>query len=119
MRTEKFNPSKHGDDINYAFECNGLSARLLDIDVIVAEVCGENDGYPWYWILQMKDGTFSYATGWCDCTGWDCQSGAEINDGFKTPEAAVEHGVLEDTRKVKEVLLKQIKGELPFALYQE
>lgn len=125
MRKEKFNKQENlweGDDINYAFDCNGLADRLSDIDVIVAEVCGENDGYDWFWILQMKDGTFSWATGGCDYTGWDCQSSAEINDGFKTPEEAIEDVKVsnwDDRKKIKEVLLAQIKDEIPFAVYQE
>jgi len=123
MRTEKFDNTKgswESDDIKYAFECNSLSERLNDIDVIVAEVCGENDGVDWYWILQMKDGTFSWATGGCDYTGWDCQSSADIKDGFKTPQEAIEAvGVVAeyDKRDIKGTLLKQINEEIPFAIY--
>lgn len=125
MRTEKYNKQDdnyYGDDIAYAFECNSLGDRLKDIDVIVAEVCGANDENSWYWILQMKDGTFSWAEGSCDYTGWDCQSSAQINDGFKTVEDAIEAVcvIQYDNRKnIKSCLLKQIKDELPFAIYQE
>lgn len=124
MRTTKFNNKEDKwdmDDIGYAFEYNGLADRLNDIDVIVAEVCGENDGFDWYWILQMKDGTFSWASGGCDYTGWDCKSFAMIADGYKTPQEAIEAvGVSEwDDRKIKEVLHGQIEGRIPFAVYQE
>lgn len=124
MRTEKFNPKKPGydnDDIVYAFESNFLGETLNLIDVIVAEVCGENDGFSWYWILQMRDGTFANAQGGCDYTGWDCQSSADFKGEFKTPEEAIENLILEswEKRKIKETLLKQITGEIPFALYQE
>lgn len=122
MRTEKFDSKGFGDDIRYAFNENSLSEKLDLIDVIVAEVCGENDEYEWYWILQMKDGTFSWAKGGCDYTGWDCRSSAEIKEGFKTPEEAIEALELaefEHRKSIKKVLLKQIKSEMPFALYQE
>lgn len=44
MRTEKYNKEEGGDDIGYAFDCNGLAQNLDEIASIVAEVCGENDG---------------------------------------------------------------------------
>lgn len=128
MRTEKFDNSKSAyetDDIKYAFECNGLKNELDNIDMIVAEVCGENDGNDWYWILQMKDGTFANASGGCDYTGWDCQSYAYINKGFKTAEEAIDELSLKesyDTRpqdQIKKVLHAQIQGKVPFALYDE
>lgn len=122
MRTEKFLPNEYGDDINSAFDNNGLAEKLSEIDVIVAEVCGENDGYDWYWILQMKDGTFANASGGCDYSGWGCQSSADFTGGFKTPEEAVEKlefSEFESRKNIKNVLLKQISGEIPFAIYQE
>jgi hypothetical protein len=124
MRQVKFDNSKSSwdsDDIKYAFECNGLSERLNDIECIVAEVCGSNDEYDWYWILQMKDGTFSNAQGGCDYTGWDCQSSADIKDGFKTPEEAIDKLDLgsEHRPNIKWCLSQQILEKLPFAIYQE
>lgn len=120
MRTEKYNKEDGGDDISYAFEYNGLEDKLKEINVIVAEVCGENDGVDWYWILQMKDGTFANASGGCDYTGWDCQSSADFLGGFKTPEEAIEAVIINsDNRKIKETLLKQLTGEVPFAVYTE
>ena len=126
MRNEPFDNTKPGyetDDIKYAFEHNGLASRLNDIAVIVAEVPGENDGYKWYWILQMKDGTFSAAEGGCDYTGWDCRSHATITDGFKTPEEAVESIEIDewDSREasvIKSCLLRQLAGSLPFAVFE-
>lgn len=125
MREEKFNSAKPGyesDDIKYAFEYNNLSDKLGMIDVIVAEVCGENDGVNWYWILLMRDGTFSCAEGGCDYTGWDCQSHASVKEGFKTPTEAIEAlDIWEyDHRKnIRVCLTKQINDELPFAIYQD
>lgn len=125
MRTEKFNSNKSGyenDDLKYAFGNDGLSEILGNVDVIIAEVCGENDGYNWYWILQMRDGTFGWAEGGCDYTGWDCQSHASFNGNFKTPFEALENVKTEDydsRKSIKICLEKQLKEELPFAIYQE
>lgn len=124
MRTEPFDPTLpayQNDDIAYAFQYNSLENRLNDIQSIVAEYPGENDGHNWYWILLMKDGTYSMAVGGCDYTGWDCQSFADITDGFETPVdaiAAVGKGYVDyDEREyVRQNLLKQITGEAPFAL---
>lgn len=125
MRTHKFENKENKfdmDDIGYAFTHNSLGSRLDDIDVIVAEVCGENDGYPWYWILQMKNGTFSWATGGCDYTGWDCQSWAYIHDGYDTAEYAIEAVKADEfdsrpEKRIKEVLHAQVAEQLPFAVY--
>lgn len=122
MRKEKFLLDEDGDDIRSAFNFNGLGERLKDIDVIVAEVCGANDEYSWYWVLKMKDGLFAWAEGSCDYTGWDCQSGAQIHSGFKTAKKAIEGIVLskyEPRKKIKECLSAQINGKIAFAIYQE
>jgi hypothetical protein len=120
MRTEKYNPEDYGDDIKYAFKAIGISDRLKDIDVIIAEVCGENDGVHWYWILEMKDKSYMWVSGWCDYSGWGCQDGGDYEGEFKTPEEAIEAVVINyDNRKIKETLLKQISGEIPFSVYQE
>jgi hypothetical protein len=123
MRNEKFDNSKSAfntDDIKYAFDCNGLAAHLDNIDVIVAEVCGANDEYDWHWLLQMKDGTFRYAHGGCDYTGWDCQSSAYISEPVPTVEDALGlTPVIERycTRKIRENLARQLSGDQAFATY--
>lgn len=125
MRQEKFDNSKEAydsDDIKYAFEYNGLASHLGEIDVIVAEVCGANDEDNWYWILQMKDGSFKWAEGGCDYTGWDCQSHASISDSFKTPQEAVEALPVSEydskpAGQVKRCLYGQLNDEVPFAIY--
>ena len=38
---------------------------------------GENDGEHWVWLASFGDGTTWRITGWCDYTGWDCQSGID------------------------------------------
>lgn len=125
MRTEKFDNNKDAwdsDDIKYAFQCNGLSGHLPDIDVIVAEVCGANDEDNWYWILQMKDGSFKWAEGGCDYTGWDCQSHATISNPYNTAQEAVAALPISEydnkpAEQIKKCLLAQLNDELPFATY--
>ena len=47
-----------------------------DIERVLAVVEGEPDGDSWHWILRLSDGRHVYLSGWCDFTGWDCQSAA-------------------------------------------
>ena len=122
MRKEKFNKQESSDDIVYAFQYNSLGNRLDDIECIVAQVCGENDGFSWYWILKMKNKTFSWATGSCDYTGWDCLSDASISDGFNTANKAIENidtTEYEGRRFIKQCLQQQIDGTLAYAVYTE
>ena len=125
MRNIKYDNTKSSydnDDIKYAFECNGLSDKLQLIDVIVAEVCGANDEDSWYWILQLKDGSFAWAEGSCDYTGWDCQSDAQFNDGFETAKEALSGLEITDYERrsnIKWCLEMQIEEKIPFAIYQE
>lgn len=124
MRKEKFDSTKNfreADDIMQAFMSNGLKHELENIDVIVAEVCGQNDGDDWYWILQMKDGTFAHAQGGCDYTGWVCRSNAQITKDFKTAQEALDHlkmGEYETRKGIKENLLCQLNDEQPFATFK-
>lgn len=122
MRTEIYKKEESGDDIKYAFENNGFAVHLDNIQSIVAEVCGENDGCDWYWLLLMKGGAFKFAQGGCDYTGWDCQSSASISDSYGSAEEAINAEAPEKDsygRAIKETLLKQVSGEQPFGLYTE
>lgn len=38
---------------------------------------GEHDGESWVWMVTLADGRVYKVTGWCDYTGWDCQSGSD------------------------------------------
>lgn len=61
-------------DLKAACEENGIDGSDL-VDEIL-EITGENDEVSWHWIVKTTFG-FAYISGWCDYTGWDCQSGAE------------------------------------------
>jgi hypothetical protein len=68
-------PGQDVHDLLYACEYNGsgpLEDHALAGLVMLQE--GENDGGEWIWLVTVDDGTHWVATGWCDYTGWDCQS---------------------------------------------
>ena len=70
-----------GWDLAAALEWNGLAEYLPRISHVLAVVEGENDGPHWHWIVALKDpATFAYINGWCDYTGWDCQSEACVEE---------------------------------------
>jgi len=103
------------DDLWYAIENNGLSNfKEDDIIDIVAEVPGENDEFSWWWVLELQNGKFALLEGWCDYTGWDCQSGLSENGIFDNAILAAENSPEEDSgRKIKENLIGQINGIYP------
>lgn len=55
---------------------NGAAFKVEDINCVLAVIEGENDEASWHWILRLENGRYAYLTGWCDYTGWDCQSGS-------------------------------------------
>ena len=38
---------------------------------------GYHDGPDWIWEVTLQDNEVWHARGWCDYTGWDCQSGLD------------------------------------------
>jgi hypothetical protein len=65
-------------DLHYCLENNPQPGfKLKDVEKVLAVIEGEHDGPAWHWILELTNGKFAYLIGWCDYTGWDCQSGAE------------------------------------------
>lgn len=65
---------------NYDFENAMFIADINESDIaeIVHRRDGENDCEAWKFVLKMTDGRFAYVSAWCDYTGWDCRSGAEV-----------------------------------------
>jgi hypothetical protein len=78
---------------------------IPDIKKVLAVYEGENDGADWHWVLELKQpvkvnlsdnievthyikGKYVYLNGWCDYTGWDCQSGASSQICHSAVEAA-------------------------------
>lgn len=105
------------DDIHYALQSNAPSTfHPDDIKDIVAEVPGGNDEYSWWWILELAPDKFALVSGWCDYTGWDCQSGIDevgiFENALLAANAAPE---IEEysNRAIRKNLAGQLSGEYP------
>jgi hypothetical protein len=75
-------------DLDACLDNNDIGISPSDITAILAVWEGENDEDDWRWIVQLTDGQFALIQGWCDYTGWDCQSGARVHRG-DSPEDAI------------------------------
>lgn len=65
------------DDLIYCLIYNSdVGFTIEDVARVHAVVEGERDGMPWHWLLALNDGRIMRLYGYCDYTGWDCQSGA-------------------------------------------
>jgi len=72
-------PGQDASDFAIAVEYNGSPEELKDV-AVVALVCvqfGANDDEGWVWHVDFADGSKWVVEGWCDYTGWDCQSGLD------------------------------------------
>ena len=89
-----------------------------DITNIYAEVPGHNDEDRWYWIIELKDKRFLLTSAWCDCTGWDCQSGGESQRAENALAAAMFAPEKEGYtgRAIRQNLLAQLNGSQPFGI---
>ena len=111
------------DDLYYAIEYNPPEQfSKEDILEIVAEVVGENDEFSWWWVIKMKNKKYFLLEGWCDYTGWDCQSGINEYGYFNT---ALKAGLASpekcgySNRAIRKNLVGQIKGKYPKFTYWE
>jgi hypothetical protein len=106
------------DDIWSALECNSPSHfHVEEVESIEAEVPGANDELSWWWILQLTNDRYILVAGWCDYTGWGCQSGITEHEIVNTALAAAQMAPeFEDfsKREIKRNLVNQILGEQPF-----
>ena len=91
---------KDNEDLLQACECNNI--RYSDIEDVLLEITGENDGADWHWIVETTFGC-AYIHGGCDYTGWDCQSSAERFDADTFAECLRLVG--QDERRVFEEML--------------
>lgn len=68
-------PDQDGLDFAYAcFENDPGPTEEQAITSLVMRQQGERDEAHWIWDLTLEDGSRWVAEGWCDYTGWDCQS---------------------------------------------
>lgn len=63
-----------------------------DIAEVLASVNGENDGPDWLGLFRLFDGRYLIASGGCDYTGWDCQTGNNLAVA-RTLEDAIQFGL--------------------------
>lgn len=78
---ERF-PGQDGWNLSSAMEHNGMGP-LSDNNGIAELVLlkqGARDETSWVWRVTCEDGNVWIAEGWCDYTGWDCQSGLRWNE---------------------------------------
>lgn len=72
---ERF-PGQDGHSLSVAMEYNG-TGPLNEHNGIASLALlqqGERDEQSWIWLVTAEDGMVWHVTGWCDYTGWDCQS---------------------------------------------
>lgn len=71
-------PGQDGGQLALAIEYNsrydGVGPADQEVTNLVMVQQGEHDGDAWIWRVTFIDGTTWMAKGWCDYTGWDCQS---------------------------------------------
>lgn len=93
------------------------NVKKEDVKEVLACIFGENDGPGWHYILEMKDGSYIYLTGWCDYTGWGCQDGSSSVKG-KTLDDIMDLVQDEDYghKDVRRQLQDQIDGKQPYGL---
>ena len=91
----------HASDLIYACECNKVP--YWDLQEILLEITGENDGEDWHWIVKSETG-FAYIHGGCDYTGWDCQSNAERFDADSLKNCLILVG--QDERRIFEEIIE-------------
>lgn len=107
-------------DLECAIEYH-LHFKSTDILTVHAEVPGEADGPDWFWVVEMEHPLqgfkFLLIWGWCDYTGWDCQSDAKYlhaNSPLQAAELAPEWDDSYRNRAIRSELIAQIKGTQPF-----
>lgn len=60
-----------------ALEHNSLGNKVEEIEKILLQIVGDNDGPDWHWIVKLRGKAYAYVVGGCDNTGWDCHSNCE------------------------------------------
>lgn len=72
--------AKRGMDYDFcaAVEYNNIDVDFDNVRKVLALFEGENDGDSWRWIFVTNDNRYAFMKGWCDYTGWDCQSGCNV-----------------------------------------
>ena len=95
--------------------------NVSDIVRVLAVVEGEHDGGDWFWVLKLKGSRrFAVLQGWCDHTGWDCQSSACSVITKTALDACKATGrYQEKTAGIQSALEKQVKAGKKSLTWQE
>lgn len=113
---EKYSTVGIDYDLYTCLEYNPQEGYTVDdIDRVLAVYEGENDGYSWRWILKLKRtrNKYVFLQGWCDYTGWECQSSA-FSEFESTALKAAQHALdqsssSENAQHIRRDLNYQIK----------
>ena len=96
----------NGGDLYLCLRNNSpLGITTDDVKSVLAVIEGDSEGPPWHWLVELEGGIFAYITGWCDYTGWDCQSNADATKSIYV------YGAMRDVEpEVFEELSKQLSN---------
>ena len=73
-KLEELYPNEEALDFAYCVQYTDHPDLSSGIKFLKCLQVGERDEGDWIWQVELGDGTWYVVTGWCDYTGWDCQS---------------------------------------------
>lgn len=106
-------------DLRQALEYNPQEGfTVADIQDVIAEVPGENDGSSWYWVVKLGPRKYALIRGDCDYTGWYCRSSVDVKYQTTALKAALMAPETEEFyyRRPRKWLIDQMKGRTPIGL---
>ena len=116
-------------DLSSCLEYNPQDFSVSDIVKVHAVWEGEHDGDGWRWVIEVNncEKQFVFLCGWCDYTGWDCQSGATsvfantANEAVELAKLAksTEYDCYNNLDDVYESLVKQLESEKAKTWYEK
>lgn len=102
------NDAKTWDVVEVAFEYHPQKNLTVgQIASVEAEWTDGSDEPQYVWLFKLDDGRFAVGRGWCDYTGWDCQSNLQTS-AHATREEAIRFGL---TLNERELLNLSLPGE--------
>lgn len=95
-------------DLVSAFEFNyskDMPFSVTEIKKVIAKHEGKNDVEDWAWLVQLNDNKYSFISGECDFTGWDCRSSIDIHGMYSSVKECLKH-VGKYEREFKDQIIK-------------
>ena len=105
-------------DFSAAVFHNNVDVELDNVAKVLAVWAGENDGDSWRWIFVTNDKRYGYMVGWCDYTGWDCQSSCNVVY-FSTIVDAVRHMINVELDANQDVPMHDIRNVVGVELIKQ